>query len=282
MPDAKVAVVTGPTSGIGRWIALGLTRAGMHVVLLARDPARAREATRWIADHVPAARTEIVHADLSSLAQTRAAADAIARLHPRLSLLVNNAGMYAPKRGVTTEGNERTLAVNHLAPFLLTRDLLGALRAAAPARVVNVGSVASDDAKLALDDLQSARGYSGWRAYSQSKLAFMMATFAWAERIPISDVTFNVVHPGLVGTNIAAGRSISGVAWRLGTPFMLRPARGAGPPLWLALAPELATVSGRYFRKRVESRPNPLALDPALRARLWEETERLVAPPDTN
>lgn len=275
MPEPNVAVVTGPTSGIGRWIALGLARTGMRVVLLARDAARARETRRWIADQVAGAQTEIVHADLSLMAQTAEAAATIARLHPQLHLLVNNAGMYSLRRGVTNEGHERTLAVNHLAPFLLTRGLLESLRAAAPARVVNVGSVASDRAALALDDLQSARGYSGWRAYGQSKLALMMATFEWAARVPAEEVTFNVVHPGLVGTNIARG-GIAGFAWRLATPFMLRPARGADPPLWVALATELAGISGRYFRKRGEARPNPLALDAVLRGRLWEETELLA------
>ena len=277
MPEAKVAVVTGPTSGIGQWIAAGLARAGMHVVLVPRDAGRADATSRWIAEQVPGARTETVVAELSSVAEAQAAAESIAQAHPRVALLVNNAGVYSPRRVVTTEGNERTLAVNHLAPFVMTLGLLDALRAGPTARVVNVGSAASDNAQIDPEDLQSARGYSGWRAYGQSKLALMMATFEWAERVPASEVTFTVVHPGLVGTNIAQVGGMAGLAWRIGRPFMLRPARGADAPLWVALSPELDGISGKYFRRRSEAQPNKLALEPGRRARVWTETERITA-----
>lgn len=141
---------------------------------------------------------------------------------------------------------------------------------------MNIGSVASDKALIDPDDLQSARTYSGWRAYGQSKLALMMATFDWAARVPAAEVTFNVVHPGLVGTNIAQVAGMTGLAWRIGKPFMMRPARGADMPLWVALSPEQGGISGKYFRRRSEARPNPVALDAALRQRVWEETERLA------
>lgn len=131
MPEEKVAVVTGPTSGIGRWIAASLARAGMHAVLVARNPERAAATARWIVGQVPGAGTETVVAELSSVAETRAGAAAIAQAHPRIALLVNNAGVYSPRRMVTAEGNERTLAVNHLAPFVMRLGLLDTLRAAA-------------------------------------------------------------------------------------------------------------------------------------------------------
>jgi len=268
-------VVTGPTSGIGRWIALGLARAGLRTVLVARHPGRGEATRAWIAERVVGAETELVVADLALLSEARAAASRIAAAHPRVAVLVNNAGVFTERRRVTAEGHEMVLTVNHLAPFVLTRALADALRGGAPSRIVNVGSAASDKARLDLDDLEGARHWAPGRAYGQSKLALMMATFEWAARVPAEEVTFNAVHPGLVGTRIAR-HGLSGFAWRLGTPFMLRPARGADPPLWVALAPELAGISGRYFKKRREARPNPLALDAVLRGRLWEETERLI------
>ncbi|MBV9756701.1 MAG: SDR family oxidoreductase [Alphaproteobacteria bacterium] len=273
-----MAVVTGASSGIGRWIALGLARAGWRTVLVVRDAARGEAARRWIAARVPGAATELVLADLSLLAQARAAAARIASEQPRIGILVNNAGVFSQRRQVTTEGHELILAVNHLAPFVLTRGLLEPLRGGAPARIVNIGSAASDNARLDLEDLEGARNWNGLRAYGQSKLALMMATFAWAERLGGSAITANVVHPGVVATNIARVPGLIGVVWTLGMPFMLRPAKGADTPLHVALAPELAGVTGQYFKRRRSAEPNPLARDQALIERLWTETERLAGP----
>lgn len=277
MEQRKVAVVTGATSGIGQWIALGLARAGMHVVLVARDAGRAEATRRWIASQVRDAGTEAVLADLSSLAQARAAGERISAAHPRVAVLVNNAGLFSERRRVTPEGRELVLAVNHLAPFALTRALEGALRDGAPSRVVNVGSTASDRASMDLDDLEGARRWNMLRAYGRSKLALMMASFEWARRLDGSGIAVNVVHPGLVGTRIGAMPGIAGLVWRAATPFMLRPEQGADTPLHVALAPELERVTGRYFKRRQEARPNRQALDRALVERLWAETERLVA-----
>jgi len=278
MNGEQVAVVTGASSGIGRWIALGLARAGWRTVLVVRDAARGEAARRWIAARVPGAATELVLADLSSLAQARAAAARIASEQPRIGILVNNAGVFSQRRQVTAEGHELILAVNHLAPFVLTRGLLEPLRGGAPARIVNIGSAASDNARLDLEDLEGARNWNGLRAYGQSKLALMMATFAWAERLGGSGIAANVVHPGVVATNIARVPGLIGVVWTLGMPFMLRPAKGADTPLHVALAPELAGVTGRYFKRRRSAEPNPLARDRALSERLWTETERLAGP----
>jgi retinol dehydrogenase-14 len=276
MSEHGVAVVTGASSGIGRWIALGLARAGWRTLLVVRDAARGAAARRWIAARVPGAATELVLADLSSLAQARDAAARIAAGHPRIGILVNNAGIFSPRRQVTAKGHELILAVNHLAPFVLTRSLIEALRRGAPARIVNIGSAASDRARLDLADLAGARHWSGLAAYGQSKLALMMATFAWAERLDGSGVTANVVHPGVVATNIARVPGLIGVIWTLGMPFMLRPERGADTPLHVALAPELAGVTGHYFKRRQPAEPNRLARDRALIERLWTETERLA------
>lgn len=277
MRDPATAVVTGATGGIGRWIALGLARAGRTVVLVGRDRDRGQAARSWIAQHAPDARTELMLADLSSLAATRALGQEIAARHPRISVLVNNAGVFRARREETAEGHEAVLATNHLSPFVLTWALEGALRAGAPSRVVNVGSSTSDHARIDPADLEFRRRRWGMvRAYGHSKLALMMATFEWAHRLDGSFVVANVVHPGAVATSLVRTPGVIGLAWRAMAPFLLSEERGADAPLHAALAPEFAQTTGLYVKGRHEARPNPLARDAALRARVWAATEMLA------
>ena len=196
----EVAVVTGATGGIGRWIALGLARAGHHVILVCRDRARGNDLIGWIAQNAPASSTELRLADLSSLCATRRLGDGIAAAHPRISLVVNNAGIFTARRQTTAEGREIVLAVNHLAPFVLTDALEASLRAGAPSRIINVGSSTSDHARINPDDLELTERWEMVRAYGRSKLALMMSTFSRAERLRGSGVVANVVHPGMVAT----------------------------------------------------------------------------------
>jgi len=277
MADQKIAVVTGATAGIGRWIALGVARAGYHVAIIARNAERGAATERWIAERARGASTELVLADLSSLAQTRAAGAAIAERHPRIDLLVNNAGLITSQREVTSEGHERILAVNHLAPFVLTAALEWALRDAAPSRVVNIGSAASDRVStFDLDDLEGERRWQPLRAYGQSKLAILMATIERAHRLTGTGVDVNVVHPGVVSTGIGAVPGLIGFGWSLMRPFMMKVEQGADTPLHVALAPELTGKTGLYFKKRQPVKPNRLALDPALVTRLWDKTVALT------
>ena len=278
MGDAnnRVAVVTGANRGIGRWIALGLAATGHHVVMLVRDPAAGEAARRWIAQGCPGASTELLIADLSTIAATRAAAAAIVAAHPAVAVLVNNAGMFSAHRRETADGHEQVLAVNHLAPFVLTRGLEGALRAGAPSRVVNIGSAASDRTGIDLDDLQSRRRWSIWGTYARSKLALMMASFEWARRLQGTGVTVNVVHPGLVRTDLGSVPGPAGWGWKLVAAFGISEQEGADTPLFTAVSPRAAGQTGLYWKKRVPARPNRRALDPAICARLWRATEELV------
>ncbi len=276
MPDQKVAVVTGATSGLGQFVAFGLARAGYHVVIVARDAGRAAETQRFIAARARGASVEVVLADLALLAEVRRAGEAIAAAHPRIDLLVNNAGGMTRRREVTAEGHEATLALNHLAPFVLTDALEPALRAAAPARVVNVGSTASDRASLDLDDLECAHGWGPMRAYCRAKLALMMATFERAQRLEGVKVTVNVVHPGVVATRFGDVGGPIELLWRVARPFLLTAEQGADTPLHLALSPLVEGQTGQYWKRRKPARPNRLALDAALVRRLWYATERLI------
>lgn len=271
-----VSIVTGASGGIGRWIARGLAQAGHHVVLLGRNAARCRAAQDWIAAAVPGCALEIELADLSLLAETREAARAIVARHSAIEVLVNNAGVFTDRREQTAEGHERVIAVNHLAPFVLTRALMPALRASGRGRIINIGSSASDRARIDPDDLEGHRRWGLVHTYGQSKLALMMATFHLAHVSRGTGVVANLVHPGLVATGLVRAGGPIGVVWRALGALALDASRGADSPLLLALDPDFGSISGAYVKRRRVVRPNPLALDRALRLAVWSATERLV------
>jgi retinol dehydrogenase-12 len=273
---APVAVVTGATGGIGRWIALGLARAGHHTILIGRDRTRGDAAEAWIAERVPRASTELMIADLSRLAATRELGDTIVARHPKIAVLVNNAGIFDTGRALTAEGHERVLATNLLSPFILTRALLPALIAGAPSRIVTVGSSTSDTARLDPDRLVLGPRWTMVKAYGQSKLAAMMMTFAFANHLAHTGVVANVVHPGLVASGLVRTPGIIGFAWRCLAPFALSEEQGADTPLAAALDPEFADISGAYLKTRLVVPPNPQARDRVLVERVWAATQRLA------
>lgn len=273
---SNVAVVTGATGGIGRWIALGLMRAGYHVVMVCRDPERSSALADWICTHEPGARFAIKHADLRSLQATRDIALEIAREYPRIEVLVNNAGMFSARRERTIEGFDVVLALNHLAPHVLSHTLEPALRAGAPSRIVNIGSSTSDRASINAANLELNRGWGMVRSYSRSKLAMMMSTFVLAERLRGTGVVANVVHPGTVATGLIRERGLIGLAWRAMAPFLRTEEQGASSPLHAALSIEWAAITGAYMKDRVAVPPNRRARDPELMAAVDAETWRLV------
>jgi NAD(P)-dependent dehydrogenase (short-subunit alcohol dehydrogenase family) len=275
--SSRIAVVTGATGGIGRWIALGVALAGYHIVLVCRDIERGKSLSAWIAQKAPGSTTELGIVDLSSLRDTKRIGEDIAGKHPKISLLINNAGMFSARHQLTAEGHERVLAVNHLAPLVLADTLEDALRSAAPSRIVNVGSSTSDRAKIDPADLELTQGWGMLRSYSRSKLAMMMSTFARAELLRSSGVVANVVHPGAVATGLIKEGGPIGAAWKLMAPFLLTEEQGADTPLHVALASEWSSITGAYVKNRVSVLPNPLALDPTLVARVDSATRLLIA-----
>lgn len=276
MERQKLCVVTGAAGGIGKWIALGLAQAGAGVVMVGRDAARGQAAQEWILGQVAGCQVDLMIADLASLAATAALGREIASRYGRVDVLVLNAGTFLSRREVTAEGHEKVLAVNHLSPFVLIRELEGSLRAAAPSRIVTVGSSTSDHAKVDPQNLELTQGWSMVRAYSQSKLAVMMTTFLWAQRLKEGGVTANVVHPGFVGSGLVRTPGVIGLAWRLIKPFALSEQAGAVTPLYAALAADQAGTTGKYFKDSKIVAPNPLAENAALCAQVWQATERLV------
>ncbi len=273
----KVALVTGATSGIGLWTAIGLRRAGARVIVTGRSASRLADACRQIAARSGQPEPETALADFASLAAVRDLAGEIAGRAPRLDILVNNAGFMTWRRGLSADGYELTFAVNHLAPFLLTNLLLPQLRAATAARIVTLSSSAHRRGRIDFDDLMATRRYSAMAAYAQSKLANILFTVELARRLAGSGVVANSVHPGVVATGFGGWPGLPGVFWRAAQPFMLTPEQGAATSLHVATDPALAHVSGRFFAKSREEVPAPAARDAAVAARLWRESEHLIA-----
>ncbi len=229
--DGEVCVVTGATSGIGKATAVALAGQGAQVVLVGRDRDRgAATAAEVAAAGASPPRLEI--ADLASMAQVRALAGRLGALE-RIDVLVNNAGLMAGRRRVTTDGFEEVFAVNHLAPFLLTNLLTGKLTAAASARVITVTSDAHAAARLDLDDPQLARGWESWRAYANSKLANILFTRELARRLEGTGVTANCAHPGMVRTRFGREARLpvrAGRPRRRGSEAAVAAQRGADRP----------------------------------------------------
>ena len=273
----RIALVTGATSGIGKVTARALAQQDYRVVLLARDWRRAEETAAEIRRAARHDRVETLLCDLASQAQIRAAAEELKRRHDRLHVLVNNAGAIFMKREVSADGIEKTFAVDHLAYFLLTNLLLDVLKASAPARVVNVASAASAAGHLEFDDLQLEHRYSGWRAYSNAKLANILFSNELARRLSGNGVTSNALHPGVVATGF--GRNDNGLfTWlvKLGRPFMVGEEKGARTSIHLASSPEVEGVTGKYFVNRKPRRPPREALDEGVARRLWEVSAKMT------
>lgn len=234
----------------------------------------------WIAGRVPEAAIVGIVADLSLLGETRRAAAEILGQAPSLDLLVNNAGILSRQRTETGEGQELTLAVNHLSPFVLTKALLPALHHAQAGRIVMTGSSTSDRAGIDPDALELRRGWRMTRAYARSKLASLMTSFELASQLAGSGTTINVVHPGMVATDLVRSGGVDQFVWRrIIAPFSLTAEAGADTPLYACLSPELAGVSGRYLKRRAPAVPNRRATDADLRIRVLAATERLVETP---
>ncbi|MBV9825556.1 MAG: SDR family oxidoreductase [Alphaproteobacteria bacterium] len=285
--QGRICLVTGATSGIGKATAMALARLGAAVILVCRDAARGREVARDIRAATRSQAIDVLVADLSLQSEVRRLAADFARQHGRLDVLINNAGAMFPQRAESAEGIEMTLAVNHLAPFLLTNLLLDQLRAAGHGRVVNVNSDEHEKGRVDFDDLQMRRGYPrrgiGMRAYGNAKLANLLTTYELARRLRDSGVTANAVHPGYVATNILPFDKASGPVrmlkpfWHAARYVILSSEQGAATPVYLAASPDVGNLSGLYFQNRAPIASSAASRDPELQRRMWDISEQLTA-----
>lgn len=264
----RTCLVTGANSGIGKEAARALAGRGDRVILACRDPQRGEAARKEIAETTGNPAVELGIVDLGRQDSIREFARQFLESHRELHVLVNNAGMWANRRRETPDGIEETWAVNVLGYFLLTELLLGRLRESAPARIVNVASRLADD--LDLEDVEfRRRSYSGVSAYSQSKQAHRMLTWALARRLEGTGVTANAMHPGGVNTPLfAKGGGLLGMAASVYAKVSAKsPEEGADTVVWLASDPEVEGKSGEFWidRRKVRCRFH----DPAAEERLW-------------
>jgi NAD(P)-dependent dehydrogenase (short-subunit alcohol dehydrogenase family) len=273
----KTVLITGGTSGIGKATAVAMAAMGADVVITGRNAERGEAAVEEIKGHSTNASVELILADLSVQSEVRRLAEIFLERHDRLDVLANNAGLVQSKRTETPDGIETTLAINHLAPFLLTNLLLDRLKESAPGYVITVSSEAQRWGSMDFGDLQSKRKYRGFPVYGMTKLANIMFTYELADRLKGTGVTANCLHPGSVGTNFGQNnRGPMALFFRTFKPFMRSPEQGADTLIWLASSPEVDGVSGKYFSDRKEIEAKEIAYDPDARRRLWEISEDLT------
>lgn len=275
--SGRTVLITGATSGIGLAASHKLAGMGAKLILVARDRDRLDGAAAAVRAGSGAGAVSTLCCDLSSLAAVRGLAAEVRDRHPQLHVLVNNAGGVSPRREVTVEGLERTFTVNHLAPYLLTRLLLGRMVESGPARIVTVSSAAHKRARLDLSDLQLASRYGVMRAYGRSKLANVLFTRELARRLASTQVTANCVHPGVVATGIwARAPWFTQPVFAVARAFMLTPDEGAETLVHLASSSEVERLSGAYVERKKVVDPAPQAQDEELARRLWDESARLT------
>jgi NAD(P)-dependent dehydrogenase (short-subunit alcohol dehydrogenase family) len=266
--NGRVILVTGSTDGIGKATALELARRGEKVLLHGRNPEKGQAVLEEIKRSTGNGSLDFFEADLSSQQQVRRLASNVKERHNQLQVLINNAGTYLPERRLTEDGIETTFAVNYLAPFLLTHELLDVLEKSGPSRIINVASITHWNAKLDWNNLQGEKRYDGFQAYALSKLCIILFTYALSRRLSGTNVTANCLHPGVIRTKLLyAG---------FGNHPGATPEKGARTSVYLATSSEVDGISGEYFENCKPGTSSPVSYDENLQERLWQVSERLV------
>lgn len=278
----KTVLVTGANSGIGKGIAAGLADARARVLMACRNEAKGAKAREHIVATTANERVELLVADLSTTAGVRSLVGQVRERCDALHVLVNNAGLMTGTRRVTAEGHELQLFVNHLAPFMLTNLLAGLLKAGAPARVINVSSTAHSSGSIDFDDIEHERDYRGYKTYADTKLMNIVFTYELAKRLEGTGVTANCVHPGIIHTNLLSNYSaVLNFFFHALQKFFKNPREGADTPVYMATAPELDGVTGKYFKYRATLGSSAESNDPEVQRRLWEVSRELTGLEET-
>lgn len=274
----KVAVVTGASSGIGKATAKEFARLGWHVIGVGRNPERSAAAQREIEEAAAdGARVDFLRGDFELMADVAQVADGIAAITDKVDVLVNNAGSMRDRIAITSEGNEITFASNHLAGFLLTKRLRPLLKAAGNARVLNVSSSGHEvSPPIDWDNLQMTEGYQAGQAYCFAKLANIYHARELNRRFADDGIVGQVMHPGVIDSNFVSHTAPETKAY-MATLDANPPEHAAETLVWMATAPELGRDGGRYFHARQEVPTSAAALDDAAAARLWDESEKILA-----
>lgn len=276
--DGKLCMVTGATAGIGFYTALEIAHMGSWVIIIGRNPQKCMEATNRIKEISGNPSVEYLVADLSSQAQIRSAASSFYEKHSRLDVLVNNAGGFFLSRKVSVDGIEMTLALNHLAYFLLTNLLIDALKASSKARVINISSSTHTKEHIDFHDIQLSKFYNPVHAYGQSKLANLLFSYELARRVAGTGITSNALSPGWVASEI--WKKVNPWLTPLLDPIMQRigltPQEGAQTSIYLATSPDMEDKTGGYYIKKRPVLSSPASYDLDSARRLWEISADLV------
>lgn len=280
----QTAVVTGASSGIGKATAKGLAAQGWRVIGVGRDPERSAAAEAEIrAAATDGAEVEFLRADLCVMREVKRLADEIRERTSRLDVLINNAGGVRDKLYMTEEGNEATFAANHLAPFLLTRELSPLLLATAAdsapgsVRVLAVSSSGHEYCSgMNWADLNMLSNFTTGGAYCQAKLANILFSRELNRRMAAHGIIAQSMHPGVIASNFY-NHGDETMQRHIQTLESYPPEHAAETLIWMATAVEAGAPGGRYFHNLAEATPAPQALDDAAAARLWEESEKLLA-----
>jgi NAD(P)-dependent dehydrogenase (short-subunit alcohol dehydrogenase family) len=277
--QGKTVVVTGGTSGIGEVAAVELAKKGARIVLIARDHGRGEDTLAKLRAANPTLAHTIQYGDLSSIADMKRVATAIAAAEPKIDVLLNNAGAVFLARRESVDGLEMTFATNHMAYFIVTNILLPSLRAAANARIVSTASDAHRAGKVDFDDLQSKKRYSSFGVYGTSKLENILFTRELARRLEGTAVTANCLHPGFVGTrfglNNAKNAFLRTIA-RVAMSFGIKPEEGAKTIIYLASSPDVEGKTGGYYYRCAVAAPTSGAQSDDDAKRLWDASREIA------
>src|SRR5713226_1765317 len=275
--NGKVCLVTGGNSGIGKETALGLATLGATVVIVSRDRGKGEAAVSDIRRKSGSQNVNLIVADLSSMDVVRQLAQEFRSKYDMLHVLVNNAGIFLPKRVTTADGLEATFATNHLGHFLLTNLLLDLLKASAPSRVINITSDAHKGAEIDFEDLMGEKKFSGFKAYGQSKLANVLFTYELARKLEGTGVTVNCLHPGAVRTGFGKDQGgLFNIGVRIISPFMMSPKKAARAAIYMAASHELEGVTCKHFSKGKEEKSSKESYDQTAAERLWKVSADLT------
>jgi NAD(P)-dependent dehydrogenase (short-subunit alcohol dehydrogenase family) len=279
----KVFLLTGATEGIGKAAAIEFARRGATLVLVGRNREKSERVVEGLVKESGNEHVELLLGDLSRVSEMRRIAHEFQAKHDRLDVLVNNAGAIFTDRKLSADGYEMTFALNHLAYFVVTMELLELLKKTArehgSARIVSTSSGAHASGKLDHDDVvRREKRFSGFEVYGSSKLANILFTSELARRLQGTGVTANCFHPGFVQTGFGANNEgFIATAIKVGASLFARtPVKGAETLVWLAASPEAARFDGEYFMDKKPGRRTRRARDPELGRRLWDLTEGLL------
>jgi NAD(P)-dependent dehydrogenase (short-subunit alcohol dehydrogenase family) len=273
----KSIVVTGGNAGIGKAIAIELSKLKHHVIIVSRNPEKGRAAVEDIKNVSGNSTVDCITGDLSTIQSTKDMAGSIIKNVPGVSILINNAGIWPTKLEINPDGLEMAFMVNHMAPFILSNMLLGQLKKNRPARIVNVNAGLYIKGKVDIDKTPYGKDFGKISTYMNTKLCNIYFTQKFSGIINGSGVTINALHPGVIRTNLGESPGLLGSLLKLLKKSLDTPETGAGPPVWLATSPEVEQISGKFFWLCTQKPYTKNAQDQALSDKLWDLSMRIAS-----